>query len=203
MQAPLDFYFEFSSPYGYFASTRIEELAARFERQVRWHPILLGPMFKLMGSAPLTEIPLKGAYARHDFERTARLFNIPYRQPEPFPIATVGAARTALYVRQAHPEHVPSFVKNVYTAFFAQGRPINDLEVVLDIAEQTGLYRQDVAQAVGSEAIKTLLKTEVDEAVQRGVFGSPFVLVDGEPFWGFDRFDHIEKWLRERASRSA
>lgn len=203
MQAPLDFYFEYSSPYGYFASTRIEELAARFDRQVRWHPILLGPMFKLMGSAPLTEIPLKGAYARHDFERTARLFNIPYRQPEPFPIATVGAARATLYARQAHPEQVPLFVKNIYEAFFAQGRPINDLEVVLDIAEQTGLDRQEVAQAVGSEAIKTLLKSEVDEAVQRGVFGSPFVLVDGEPFWGFDRFDHIEKWLRERASRSA
>lgn len=198
MQASLDFYFEYSSPYGYFASTRIEELAARFDRQIRWHPILLGPMFKLMGSAPLTEIPLKGAYARHDFQRTARLFDIPYTQPEPFPIATVSAARATLYAREHCPVLLAPLVKKLYAAFFAQGRPINQSDVVLEIAEETGLDRAEVAQALGSEAIKAQLKAEVDQAVERGVFGSPFVLVDGEPFWGFDRFDHIERWLREK-----
>jgi 2-hydroxychromene-2-carboxylate isomerase len=198
MQASLDFYFEYSSPYGYFASTRIQELAARFDRQIRWHPILLGPMFKLMGSAPLTEIPLKGAYARHDFERTARLFNIPYTQPEPFPIATVSAARATLYTRENCPDLLAPLVKNLYAAFFAQGRPIDQADIVLEIAEETGLNRTALSQALGSDTIKTLLKAEVDQAVERGVFGSPFVLVDGEPFWGFDRFDHIERWLREK-----
>ena len=35
----------------------------------------------------------------------------------------------------------------------------------------------------------------VEEAVAAGVFGSPFVIVDGEPFWGLDRFDQLERWL--------
>ena len=34
-------------------------------------------------------------------------------------------------------------------------------------------------------------------AIDRGVFGSPYVFVDGEPFWGHDRFDQIERWLRD------
>jgi 2-hydroxychromene-2-carboxylate isomerase len=194
----LDFYFDYSSPYGYFASTRIEALAHRAGRQVHWHPILLGPLFKLMGSAPLTEIPLKGAYARRDFARTAELHDIAYTQPEPFPIGTVSAARLTLYVRQHHPETLATLVKTMYAAFFAQGRAINETDVVIEVAAQTGLDRDEMAQALGNDSVKALLKSEVDQAVQRGVFGSPFVIVDDEPFWGFDRFDYIEKWLASR-----
>src|SRR5690606_28211095 len=54
MPNTLDFYFEFSSPYGYLASTQIESLAEELGLTLQWHPILLGPMFKKVGSAPLT-----------------------------------------------------------------------------------------------------------------------------------------------------
>ncbi|MGZ3237187.1 MAG: DsbA family protein, partial [Burkholderiaceae bacterium] len=46
MSSAIDFYFDFSSPYGYFASTRIDELAAKYQRKVKWHPILLGVVFQ-------------------------------------------------------------------------------------------------------------------------------------------------------------
>ena len=59
MPEPIDFYFDFSSPYGYLASELIDEFAARFQREVRWRPILLGVVFKQTGAAPLTLIPLK------------------------------------------------------------------------------------------------------------------------------------------------
>ena len=66
---PIDFYIDFSSPYGYFASQKIEALAAKYDRTVRWHPLLLGVIFKQTGGAPLTEVPLKGEYSKRDFAR--------------------------------------------------------------------------------------------------------------------------------------
>ncbi|WP_370693777.1 DsbA family protein [Klebsiella pneumoniae] len=45
--------------------------------------------------------------------------------------------------------------------------------------------------------MKDQLKAEIDLAMSRGVFGSPYVIVDGEAFWGFDRFDQIEALLRD------
>ena len=63
-KAPIDFWFDFSSPYGYLLSERIDEVAARFGRKVRWHPILLGVVFNATGSAPLTsQNPAKAAYS--------------------------------------------------------------------------------------------------------------------------------------------
>jgi 2-hydroxychromene-2-carboxylate isomerase len=76
MAAPIDFYFDFSSPYGYLAAQKIEALAAKHGREVDWHPVLLGVIFKETGSAPLTMVPLKGDYSRRDFERSARFHGI-------------------------------------------------------------------------------------------------------------------------------
>jgi 2-hydroxychromene-2-carboxylate isomerase len=57
------------------------------------------------------------------------------------------------------------------------------------------LDRAQVVAALGEPAVKERLKTEVDAAIERGVFGSPYIVVDGEPFWGADRLDQVEKWL--------
>jgi 2-hydroxychromene-2-carboxylate isomerase len=90
---PIEFSFEFNSPYGYIATQLAEDFEKRVGRPMLWRPILLGPIFKVTGQAPLTEIPLKGAYAKRDFLRTARMHNVPYKQPAKFPIGTVAAAR--------------------------------------------------------------------------------------------------------------
>ncbi|MGH8677651.1 MAG: DsbA family protein, partial [Burkholderiales bacterium] len=69
MVNPIEFYFDFSSPYGYFGSTRISALAAKHGRSVVWKPILLGAVFKVTGSGPLPSQPLKGDYSLRDIAR--------------------------------------------------------------------------------------------------------------------------------------
>ena len=89
----VDFYFDFSSPYGYLASTQIDELAARHGRNVTWRPILLGAAFKITGGQPLPTIPLKGSYATHDMARMARLMKVPFKLPSRFPLAATAPSR--------------------------------------------------------------------------------------------------------------
>mgnify|MGYP001792982672 CR=1 FL=1 len=93
MSGPIDFYFDFSSPYGYFAASRIEELAVNNGRLVNWHPVLLGVLFKPVGTAPLTSSPVQGDYAFHDFDRTAPSYDLPHNRPPPLPLSTRLAPR--------------------------------------------------------------------------------------------------------------
>jgi 2-hydroxychromene-2-carboxylate isomerase len=104
MAESIDFYFDFSSPYGYFAAEKIDEIAARHARSVVWRPILLGAVFKITGQQPLPSIPLKSDYAKRDLERCARLFGLPFRIPSTFPIA--GTAPSRAFYWLADPEHV-------------------------------------------------------------------------------------------------
>ena len=64
MGKSLDFYFDFSSPYGYLASTRIDSVAAAYGATVNWRPFLLGAVFKLTNATPLTTVPMKGDIAK-------------------------------------------------------------------------------------------------------------------------------------------
>lgn len=196
MSDPIDFYFDFSSPYGYFAATRIDEVVAPFERRVVWHPILLGPAFEKSGSRPLTEQPLKKDYVVHDWARLARFMDLPWQLPDPFPVATVRAAR-AFYCLADEDEGVAKrFALAVFTAYFGDNRDISKAEVVGDVLEAVGADRDAILAAIETDAVKQRLRDEVAAALDRGVFGSPYVIVDGEPFWGADRFWMIRRWLK-------
>ena len=193
---PIDFYFDFSSPYAYFASTRIEALAARHGRAVRWHPILLGVVFRSVGTQALTTYPVKGDYAFHDFERTARFERIPYNRPPRFPLATQCAARAMRWV-MAHlgaPQATP-LMHALFRAMFVDGVALDDANEVLRIAASLGIEREALAAGMDSDAMREQLRAGTAEALARGVFGAPFMIVDGEAFWGFDRFDQLEAHL--------
>lgn len=192
----IDFYFDFTSPYGYFAAMRIDALAARYGRTVNWHPLLLGAIFKVSGGAPLTAYPLKGSYALHDFERTARFHGIAYRHPTTFPLPTQHAARAMLWVTREHgAERGIEYAKAVFRALFEDGRDISQLDVIVDIGAAMGMDADQLRAGAAEQAIKDQLRQDVDDAIAGGIFGSPFVVVDGEAYWGFDRFDQIEAQL--------
>ena len=195
--APIDFYFDFSSPYGYLAAEKIDELAARHGRTVQWHPFLLGVTFKLTGLAPLPTIPLKGAYSAHDIARSARYFDLPYRQPSSFPIPTQHAARSFLWLDERNPQQAREFGLAAYRAYFVDDVNISDLSAVLDIAARVGVDRDVLSAVLAGAEIKTRLIAEVEQGLARGVFGSPFIFVDGEAFWGADRLPQVERWLAD------
>ena len=117
MKQPILFYFDFYSPYGYLASLKIDDIAARYEREVAWKPILLGPVFKASGNTPLVSQPLKGNYSKHDFVRSARYFKAPFGLPDPFPIATVAAARAFYWLYDRDPVKAKSLAKRLFARF--------------------------------------------------------------------------------------
>ena len=194
--APIEFYFEFSSPYGYIASQLVPDLERRLGREVAWKPFLLGPVFKATGGAPLVDIPMKGDYSRHDFGRSARFHGVPFRRPAKFPIGTVAPLRAFYWTSDRDPAGARKLADALYRTYFVEGRDIGDVAVVLDVARATGLDGAGLETALSDPAVKERAKAEVDRAIARGVFGSPFFLVDGEAFWGNDRLPMLEEWVR-------
>lgn len=195
MSAPIDFYFDYSSPYGYFASARIDAIAAKHGRSVNWHPILLGAVFKVTGGAPLPSLPLKSDYASRDIPRCARAFNLPFKFPSKFPIGTQAAARMTVWAQGIDPARAKTLATKLYTAYFVDDRDITNPEVCGDVAAVCGYDRVQAMAALNDQVVKDKLKSEMDEAMARKVFGSPYFIIDGEPFWGADRLDHVERWL--------
>ena len=192
----IDFYVDFSSPYSYIASEWIEALAARHGRVVRWHAVLLGVTFQAAELKSPVSHPIKREYSLHDFERSARFAGVPFTLPERFPVATQNAARVFWWLEENDPERAANWARHCLRAYFTRGTvDLSNAEHLKALATEFGLDAAEAERVWTEPRWKSRLKTACDDAIAQGVFGAPFFVIDGEPFWGNDRRDQIERWL--------
>ena len=197
MSGIIEFFFDFSSPYGYFAIDKIESLARKQGREAVWKPIMLGAAFKKTGNVPLAEQPIKGDYCKHDWERMAVYMGLPWTLPDPFPIPTLAAARAFYWLNERDKDLAKKFARAAYHQYFGEGKDITSVDAVAEIAAGLNIDPAELTSAVANSEIKARLKQETTDAIDRGVFGSPFFIVDGEGFWGSDRMWMIKKHLQQ------
>ena len=194
--SPVDFYVDFSSPYSYIASEWIEALAARHGRTVRWHAVLLGVTFQAAELKSPVSHPIKREYSLHDFERSARFAGVPFTLPEKFPVATQNAARVFWWLEESDPGRAANWARHGLRAYFTRGSvDLSNAEHLKALATEFGLDAAEAERVWTEPRWKSRLKTACDDAIAQGVFGAPFFVIDGEPFWGNDRRDQIERWL--------
>jgi 2-hydroxychromene-2-carboxylate isomerase len=193
---PIDFYFEFASPYGYLASLEIDRLAAKYGREVSWRPFMLGVAFKITNSAPNMTIPMKGTYLYRDVERCAKLMGAPLTNPEISPMNSLVAMRAFYCLSDTDPAKAVVLAKAVYHGHWGEGRDLSPLEAVAETADSIGVDGAALVAATKDPNVKDRLKQETQKAIDRGAFGSPFFFVDDEAYWGHDRLSHIEHQLQ-------
>ena len=189
--AALHFWFDYSCPYAYLASTQVAALAQRTKAELVYEPMLLGGVFRAVGTPQrlFAEIPpAKAAHNGFDMQRWADLFGVPLTMPAAHPFRTVEALRATL-LAQIDPRVVTGF----YRAYWVEGRPPSDEATIRDVLGSAGhdagaiLARLDDA--------RDDLRARTDEAIALGIFGAPAFVVGGELFWGQDRMDFVEKAL--------
>jgi len=194
---PIDFYFDFLSMYGYFASLRIEALAARHGRSVRWHSMLLGvSVMKTMGLKPLLETPLKGDYAIRDTARYVRRHGLQLARKVTDPFMDPRAAARGFYwVRRHHPGLEATFARAALDRYWREGVDLGTAPAVAALGPTIGVDPAAMLEGIEGEPARNDLRDAVAASLARGVFGSPFFIVDGEPFWGSDRLELLDDWL--------
>ncbi len=196
MADAIDFYFDFGSPYGYFASVKIDDLAARQGRAVNWRVFLVGATMQVTGQVPIDQrSEVQQLYGWRDIERSARFHGAPLKLPPGFPYSLLAASRAYYWLYDQNPALAKSFAHAVYAAGFAEGRDLRRPQAVAEVAEPLGIDGPKLVATVEAPEWKQRFRAETDAALGRGVFGSPFFIVGEERFWGADRMAMLEWWL--------
>lgn len=202
MPGPIEFFFDFASPYGFIAAMEIDALARRVDRSVLWRPFLISAVYKKYGQSPL-EHPAKRTYVNDiDAPRTAKARGLTLKQPEGWPQHSLPPSRIYYWMEATDPRAAAAFAKAAYQACWLQGKSTTDVEAAAGVAASLGFERSTVIAGMQAQETKDRLMRESDAAVERGVFGSPFFIVEGEHFWGSDRLDQLEARLRTGAAAS-
>lgn len=193
----IEFWFDFSSPYAYFASLSIQALADRHDRRVEWNPFALGAVFKITGMRSLSWTPMRGDYARHDWARLARRHDVPFELPTGHPLSTIAIARAFLWLQATSPETAVPFAEQALSRYFGHGVDVASADEITRAAEAVGVDGSQLTEAIQSAEWKAAFHRQTERAVEKGVFGSPFFFIEGEPFWGTDRMEMMDAWLRD------
>lgn len=198
--SPIEFYFDFASPFAWLIADGLIDLAVRHNREVTWRPVLLFAVFKVAGLPPPMEADTKRQYLLRDMLRSARVYGVPYHHPTAFPAVSPLPARMFYAIDRFDRPLARRFARATLEAHYVHDRDITKPEMMAEVANGLGLKADDILAAASGDDAKASLREAVAAATSNGMMGSPFVLIDGEPFFGADRLPHMEWWLRQAQS---
>ncbi|MBX3125626.1 MAG: 2-hydroxychromene-2-carboxylate isomerase [Polyangiaceae bacterium] len=189
----VEFFYDFSSPFAYLASTQIERVATSAGARVVFRPFLLGALFKNIGTS---NVPMLGfsaakqAFIARDIDRHAKRYGVPFQFPSTFPIRSVTPLRVAL----AAGEQIGPLTRTLFHAAWAQDRDISSPDSLRDILAHAG-HDPELVTRTEDPAIKDQLRESTDRAQQLGLCGAPSFLVGEHVFWGQDRLELVRRAL--------
>jgi 2-hydroxychromene-2-carboxylate isomerase len=196
----LELFFDLTSPWTWLGVHNLVPLAERLGAEIIWRPILVGGVFNAVNravyEARANPVPAKARYSDKDLQDWARLAGLEIHFPPAcgHPVNAVLAMRCAIAM-QARGKLVP-FAFAAFDALWAHERDLADPEVLAPLIADQGEAPTEVFAEAGSEAVKAQLRTNTDELIARGGFGSPTVFVGGDDmYFGNDRLPLIEAAL--------
>lgn len=205
----IEFFFDCSSPWTYLAFHNIQPLAKEMGEAIEWRPILVGGIFNSVNPSVYESrkapVPAKAAYMLKDLADWARSAELAIKMPpRVFPVNSVKAMRGCLWLLRDDPAAMVPFATSVFEAYWGRDLDISMDAVLHEICESCSLDPQAFFAAIGEPAVKDKLKTNTDEVIVRGGFGSPTIFVDKtDMYFGNDRLPLVREALARRKARSA
>jgi len=193
----VDYYFATISPWMYLGHARFTELVHQHRATVRVKPANFGDVFPASGGLPLSKrAPQRQAYRLVELERWSKHLRVPLNlHPKFFPANGDLAARWIIAANEVNPEQAMALTGAIGHALWVEDRDIADQETLAVIAHGIGLDAQSLSDRASTGAIAERYAANTKEAIDRGVFGAPSYVIDGEIFWGQDRLDFVARKL--------
>jgi len=189
MARPIEFFYDYVSPYSYLGNTELERVAARTGAEIVYRPMFLGGVMQATGNRPPGTVVAKGAYMSRDLERWARRYGVPMSMNPTFPQNTLGAMRGALVALDLG--CFPAYHRAMFQAMWRDGVNLADEAAYRAVLEAAGVDAERLCTLRNDQAVKDRLKANTDEAIARGAFGAPSFFVGDELFFGNDRLDFV------------
>ena len=195
------FIFDFGSPKTYLVYKLLPGIEKRTNIKAEFVPVLLGGIFKSTNNVSPIEsfktVPAKGKYDDLDTARFVKKHNIAFNFNSNFPINTLNLMRGAIYAQEN--EIFDKYVEVVFKSMWVVNKKMDDLDVIQSVLLENGLPVKEIFEGTQDQKIKEKLIKNTSEAVEKGVFGAPSLLVNNELFFGKETLQDVEELLVKEA----
>ena len=191
MIKPLEFYFDFISPYSFLAHKQIRKIENKEGIKIIYKPVLLGGLHNLHGIKAPAFIPAKAKHMVRDCKLIAEKNNIRFKFNSYFPIRSLNLMRGVLVAEEDNVKKY--YIDNIFNTIWQDGLNMNDAVVIQKILQNLNINPKTFSLRTTSSLIKDLLRKKTNDAYEKGVFGAPTFVVNNKIFWGQDRIEFALK----------
>ena len=201
----VEFFFDCSSPWTYLAFHRFQSIIKEVNVDIYWKPILVGGVFNKVNqdvyNNRLNPNPLKFKYSRKDLQDWANYYKISINWPKIFPLNAVNVMR-AVIVSETFDKLIP-FSLLCFENYWSKGIDISDLNILSELAESIDINKEIFQEEIKKQNTKDLLRSNTDELINRGGFGSPTIFINGDDmYFGNDRMELVRKKIIEETNEN-
>ena len=187
MIKPFEFYFDFVSPYSFFAHKEIIKIEKKNSIKINYRPILLGGLHNLHGIKAPAFIPAKAKHMIRDCKLIAEKNKIKFKFNSYFPIRSLNLMRGVLVADEDN--YKSYYIDSIFNAIWQDGLNLNDETIIQKILKNLNVNPKTFFLRTASASIKESLKIKTSEAYEKGIFGAPSFVSNNKIFWGQDRIE--------------
>ena len=188
MSKPIDFYFDFVSPYTFISFQQIKSIKFKQDFKFKFKPILLGGLHNLHKITAPAFIPAKAKFMIRDCKMVCEKYKISFKFNSYFPIKTIDLMRGVLIAEEDGIEN--NYIDKIFEAMWVSGLNLNDQQVVDKLLKNLGINPKTFSLRLSNQNLKDKLKERTQEAYVKGVFGAPTFVANNKVFWGQDRLEY-------------
>jgi len=190
MTRPIEFFYDFRSPYSYLAFTQLLGM----DVDIALRPMQILKVMEKVGNVPTTiTCAAKGRYARMDLARWAQRYGLTLNPSDMR--ANDGDACSRAVLAAGSREEAEAITLALYRAGWSEGKPLATTGDILAAIAAAGIDPGPIAARIDAPEVVAQLEANTDEAAERGVFGSPSIFVGETLFFGNDRLDFVREEL--------
>lgn len=182
----VEWYFDYVSPFSYLQWAH--QLPRLRDTEIELKPLLFAGLLKHWGHKGPAEMPGKRRFTYRHVTWLADRLGVPLRMPaahpfNPLPLLRLSIARN----------NDAAVVDRLFGFVWRDGRIPADKPAWDELTGELGV----AGEALKDPAVKQQLLDNGKEAIDRGIFGVPTIMVNDEMFWGVDGFDFLAAYLQD------
>ena len=190
----LNFYFDYLSPFSYFAWLKLPALAQELDFQINYKPVALGPLLNHWGIRGPGEVQPKREFLLKQMLRYADSNKIEFTTPKTHPFNSLYALRLSLAeVAGPHQERV---IEAIWKSGWQKRIDLGEPDELQKALREADLPAEDLYEKSFSREAKVALKNNIQEAISKGAFGVPSFVYQDELFWGNDSMNELTSFIQ-------
>ncbi len=192
----IDYYYSHLSPWSFLGHQRLRDMAAKYAAEIDFIPLTLSKVFPVSGGIPLGKrAPQRQEYRMWELKRWPQALGLKINiEPKYFPVDDAPTAKLAGLAKNQGGD-IADLSLAYLRAVWQEERDIADPNTIIAIADDLGFDGKGLWRECLTDAGEKVLEENCNRANAAQVFGAPTYVVGGEPFWGQDRLDLLERVL--------